>query len=143
QDKTGNVSYDPDNHELMTRLRAEKVDRVAMLMPPTTIHGDPSGKVLVIGWGSTRGAIEAAVSEARAEGMEVGSVHLRYLNPLPPDLGEVMSHFDHVIVPEINDGQLVMVLRARYLLPLQSLTKMKGLPFKAGEILEAIRNAAT
>ncbi len=143
QHKTGNVSYDPENHELMTRLRAEKVERVTQLIPATTIHGDESGDVLVIGWGSTRGAIEAAVSEARAEGKQVGSVHLRYLNPLPPDLGEVISRFDHLVVPEINDGQLVLVLRARYLLPFKSLTKMQGLPFKAGEILSAIRMATS
>ncbi|MDX1740033.1 MAG: 2-oxoacid:acceptor oxidoreductase subunit alpha [Rhodothermales bacterium] len=143
QDRTGNVSYDPQNHELMTRLRAEKVERVAQMIPELKVHGDPSGDVLVVGWGSTRGAIEAAVSEARASGRRVGSVHLRYLNPLPPDLGEVLSRFDHLIVPEINDGQLVMVLRARYLLPFKSLTKMQGLPFKSGEIVAAIEEAVT
>ena len=141
QDRTGNVSYDPENHELMTRLRAEKVERVSQLIPKTEVHGDESGDVLVIGWGSTRGAIEAAVSESRSQGRRVGSIHLRYLNPFPSDLGEVLSRFEHLIVPEINDGQLVMVLRARYLLPFRSLTKMKGLPFKAGEIVAAIEEA--
>jgi 2-oxoglutarate ferredoxin oxidoreductase subunit alpha len=140
RDRTGNVSYDPDNHALMTRLRAQKVEKVAQDIPKLAVHGDESGDVLVVGWGSTRGAIEAAVLEARSAGRRVGSVHLRYLNPLPPDLGEVLSRFDHLLVPEINAGQLVMVLRARYLLPFKSLTKMKGLPFKAGEIVDAIND---
>ncbi len=143
KDKTGNVSYDPMNHALMTRLRAEKVERVAKMIPKTAVHGDPDGDTLVIGWGSTRGAIEAAVSEARSRGRRVGSVHVRYLNPLPPDLGEVLSRFENLVVPEINDGQLVMILRARYLLPFQSLTKVQGLSFKAGEILDAIEQASS
>ncbi len=143
QDRTGNVSYDPQNHERMTRLRAEKVERVAQMIPKLEVHGDPSGDVLVIGWGSTRGAIEAAVSEVRESGKRVGSIHLRYLNPLPSDLGEVLSRFDHLIVPEINDGQLVVVLRDRFLLPFKSLTKMQGLPFKSGEIVAAIEEAAS
>jgi 2-oxoglutarate ferredoxin oxidoreductase subunit alpha len=143
QDKTGNVSYDPENHELMTRLRAEKVERVTDIIPKTVVHGDESGDVLVVGWGSTRGAIEAAVVEARKTGKRVGSINLRFLNPLPSDLGEVLSRFEHLIVPEINDGQLVMVLRARFLLPFKSVTKMQGQPFKSSEIVSAIEDASS
>ena len=137
---TGGVSYDPENHQAMTRLRAEKVERVQTEMPPTEVGGDTEGDVLVIGWGSTKGAIEAAVKEARAGGRSVGRVHLRWLNPLPPDLGEILDRFEHVLVPELNNGQLVHVLRDRFLRPVDSLAKIQGLPFKASEITNRIRD---
>ncbi len=137
--ETGGVSYDPENHEAMTKLRAAKVERVTQEIPPTEVLGDAEGDVLVVGWGSTRGSIEAAVDVARAEGLKVGRVHLRWLSPLPPDLGEVFDRFEHLLVPELNNGQLVHVLRDRFLRPVESLAKIQGLPFKASEITARIR----
>ena len=138
QHETGNVSYDPDNHEFMTKLRAEKVERVTQEIAPTTVHGDDAGGVLVIGWGSTQGAIEAAVDRLRERGLAVGSIQLRFISPMPPDLGEVFSRFDHLLVPELNNGQLVRLLRDRFLLPFVPLNKIQGQPFKASEIEDAV-----
>lgn len=138
QHETGNVSYDPENHELMTKLRAAKVERVTQDIPPTPIHGDDSGTVLLIGWGSTKGAIEAAVDRAHERGLAVSSIHLRFISPLPSDLGEIFSRFDHLLVPELNNGQLVRLLRDRFLLPFVPLNKIQGQPFKASEIEDAI-----
>jgi 2-oxoglutarate/2-oxoacid ferredoxin oxidoreductase subunit alpha len=132
--ETGGVSYDPDNHEAMTHLRASKVARVATEIPPLDVHGDLAGDVLVVGWGSTYGAITAAMNRARQAGHRVGHVHLRWINPLPSDLEEVLDRFDHVLVPELNAGQLVKVLRERFLRHFEPLTKIQGLPFKAAEI---------
>ncbi len=143
QHETGNVSYDPANHEFMVKLRAEKVERVTQDIPPTKIYGEASGDVLVVGWGSTRGTVEAAVERARAKGLKVGSIHLRYISPLPPDLGEIFGRFEHLLVPEINDGQLVRVLRDRFLLPFVPLNKIQGLPFKASEIVAKIEELLT
>ncbi|MEM1126247.1 MAG: 2-oxoacid:acceptor oxidoreductase subunit alpha [Bacteroidota bacterium] len=140
QHETGNVSYDPDNHQHMVKLRAEKVARIANHLPPSQIKGADEGDVLVIGWGSTRGAIEQAVERLRADGVAVSHVHLRWLNPLPQDLGEILPRFDQWLVPELNDGQLVRVLRAEYLLPFESLSKIKGLPFTVAEIESKIRS---
>ncbi len=137
--ETGSVSYDPENHEAMTRLRAAKVQRVQQEIPPTEVYGDATGDVLVVGWGSTRGAIQAAVKAARAEGLRVGHVHLRWLNPLPPDLGDILDRFEQILVPELNDGQLVRVLRDRFLRPAESLAKIQGLPFKTSEITARLR----
>ena len=134
QHETGNVSYNPANHQFMVRLRAEKVERVARRLPPTSVYGDASGDVLVIGWGSTKGSIEAAVERVRSRGQQVGAVHLRWLNPLPPDLGEIFGRFERLLVPELNNGQLVRVLRDRFLLPFVSLSKIQGTPFRASEI---------
>ncbi len=134
QHETGNVSYDPENHQFMTRLRADKVERVANEIPPIDVHGAKEGDLLVVGWGSTRGAIEAAVDRAVAAGHRVGSAHLRFVRPLPSDLGEVMSRFKHVLVPELNDGQLVRILRDRYLLPIHAYNKVMGLPFGPAEL---------
>ena len=136
---TGGVSYDPENHQAMTRLRAEKVERVQQEIPPTEVGGDAEGNVLVVGWGSTKGAIESAVKTVRAGGRRVGRVHLRWLSPLPPDLGAIMDRFEHILVPELNNGQLVHVLRDRFLRPVESLAKIQGLPFKASEIAARIR----
>jgi len=136
--ETGNVSYDPDNHEFMTKLRAEKVERVARSIPPTQVYGAEAGDLLVIGWGSTRGAIESAVDRVRERGQRVGTIHLRYLNPFPPDLEAILGRFQHLLVPEINNGQLVRILRDRYLLPFIPLNRIQGQPFKASEIEEKI-----
>jgi 2-oxoglutarate ferredoxin oxidoreductase subunit alpha len=131
---TGGVSYDPDNHDTMVRTRAEKVARIAKDIPPTQVNGDASGDVLVVGWGSTHGAITQAVDRVRATGKKVSSVHLRYLNPLPSDLGDVLKRFKKVLVPEMNLGQLVKVLRSIYLVDAKSLTKVQGKPWKVSEL---------
>ncbi len=138
---TGDVSYDPDNHDLMVRLRAEKVRRVAQEIPPTTVHGPAAGDLLVVGWGGTYGAIMAAVEEAQADGLSVASVHLRYLNPLPPDLGQVLRQYRRVLVPEINLGQLVRVLRAEYLVDAVGFHRVRGAPLATQDIREAIGQA--
>ena len=134
QDITGNVSYDPANHEHMVRLRADKIDRIANDLPPTEVYGDPSGKVLVVGWGSTYGSITSAVEKLRAEGKAVSSIHLRHLSPLPHDVGEILLRFEHVLVPEMNLGQLAMMLRAKYLVNAIPFSKVQGRPFKISEI---------
>jgi 2-oxoglutarate ferredoxin oxidoreductase subunit alpha len=138
QDVTGNVSYDPDNHDLMVRLRAEKVRRVAQDIPPTTINGPAAGDVLVVGWGGTYGAITAAVEDARAAGGLVASVHLRHLSPLPPDLGQILRQYRRVLVPEINSGQLVRVLRAEYLVDAVGFNRVRGVPLASQDIRETI-----
>jgi 2-oxoglutarate ferredoxin oxidoreductase subunit alpha len=134
QDITGNVSYDPENHERMVRLRAEKVARIVQDIPPLKVQGDPTGDLLVVGWGSTYGAIKTAVDHSRAKGTKVSMVHLRYLNPLPSNLGEILSRFKKVLVPELNLGQLLKVLRAHYLVDAVGLNKVQGQPFKVSEI---------
>ena len=138
QHVTGNVSYDPDNHDLMVRLRAEKVRRVAQEIPPTSINGPAGGDLLVVGWGGTYGAITAAVEEAQAAGRSVASIHLRHLSPLPPDLGQILRQYRRVLVPEINSGQLVRVLRAEYLVDAVGYNRVRGLPLSTEEIRETI-----
>jgi 2-oxoglutarate ferredoxin oxidoreductase subunit alpha len=138
QDVTGNVSYDPDNHDLMVRLRAEKVRRVAQEIPPTTINGPAGGDLLVVGWGGTYGTITAAVEEAQAAGKSVASIHLRHMNPLPPDLGQILRQYRRVLVPEINSGQLVRVLRAEYLVDAVGFNRVRGVPLATQDIVEAI-----
>ncbi|HET7509571.1 MAG TPA: 2-oxoacid:acceptor oxidoreductase subunit alpha, partial [Solirubrobacterales bacterium] len=138
EDVTGNVSYDPENHERMVHLRAEKVARIAREIPPLAVHGEDSGPLLVLGWGSTSGAITGAVQTARRQGLRVSRAHLRHLNPFPANLGEVLARFERVLVPEMNLGQLALLLRARYLKDIESLTKVQGQPFTRHEILERI-----
>lgn len=138
QDITGNISYDAANHERMTKLRAQKIATIADSLPPTAIYGDQAGDLLIIGWGSTRGAIEGAVKELRTEGKTVGHVHLRYLNPLPKDLAEIMSRFKHVLVPELNCGQLLSVLRAKFAMDLKGFSKVQGQPLKIRELKEEV-----
>jgi len=139
EDRTGNVSYDPDNHQRMTDLRAEKVERVALDIPVLEVDGDPEGELLVLGWGSTEGAIIGAVIKARKAGLRVSRAHLRYLNPFPRNLDAVLAKFNQVLVPEMNMGQLAMLLRARSLKNIQSFPKVQGLPFMRQEIYEKIR----
>jgi len=131
---TGNVSYNPENNERMIRLRAEKVARIAAEIPPIEVDGPDSGDVLVVGWGGTFGAITAAVRGAREDGKAVSSIHLRYLNPFPSDLGEILRRFDKILVPEINEGQLVRLLRAEFLVPAVAMNKVRGQPFLIEEI---------
>ncbi|MEQ9103293.1 MAG: 2-oxoacid:acceptor oxidoreductase subunit alpha [Rhodothermales bacterium] len=137
-DVTGNVSYDPMNHEHMTHIRAAKVERIVQEIPPTELYGDEEGEVLVVGWGSTRGAIEAAVTRVRDEGHRVGAMHLRYLNPLPADLEPIFGRFRRLLVPEMNNGQMVRILRDRFLLPFEPLNKIQGRPFGPSEIQRKI-----
>ncbi len=139
EEVTGNVSYDPVNHERMVHLRAEKVARIANDIPPVEVVGDDSGELLVLGWGSTSGAITGAVNVARKSGLKVSRAHLRHLNPFPANLGEVLSRFDKVLVPEMNLGQLALLLRARYLKDVITLSKVQGQPFRRQEILQKIQ----
>jgi 2-oxoglutarate ferredoxin oxidoreductase subunit alpha len=134
-DKTGNISYDPANHDFMVRTRQAKVDGIAASLPPTEAE-DPDGgaRVAVIGWGSTYGPIGAACRQIRSSGQPIAQVHLRHLNPLPADLGEILARYDRVICPEMNLGQLAMVLRAKFLIDVHSHTQVRGLPFRAAEL---------
>jgi 2-oxoglutarate ferredoxin oxidoreductase subunit alpha len=142
-DGHGNISYDPANHDLMVRTRQAKVDRIAASLPPLEVD-DPSGppgsgaKVLVLGWGSTYGPIGAACRRVRNAGMDVAQLHLRHLNPLPQDLGDILKRYDAVMVPEMNLGQLSMIVRARYLVDAVGYNQVRGLPLKAAELAEAI-----
>jgi 2-oxoglutarate ferredoxin oxidoreductase subunit alpha len=134
QDGSGNISYDPLNHERMVHLRAQKVEAIAADVPDVVPAGDPDGDLLVVGWGSTYGAITAALRGARAKGRRVGHVHLRHLNPLPRNLGAVLGRYRKVLVPELNLGQLHWMLRAKYLVDAISYPKVQGKPFKQSEL---------
>jgi 2-oxoglutarate ferredoxin oxidoreductase subunit alpha len=135
---TGNVSYDPANHQLMTDTRAWKVANIANDIPVVEVDGDQGAKILILGWGSTFGSIRAAARRARLEGHEVATAHLRYLNPLPNNLGDVLRSYDKILIPELNTGQLLKVIRAEYLLDAVGLNKVAGEPFKVTEITEKI-----
>jgi len=136
---TGNVSYDPENHGEMTRIRQAKVDRLALDIPEAQVDGDSSGKLLVLGWGSTEGAITGAVNMVRREGLTVSRLHLRYINPFPRNLGQILESFERVLLPEMNSGQLAMLLRARFLKDIQTFAKVEGRPFSRHEIVEKIQ----
>ena len=138
QDVTGNINYEPLNHEHMVRLRAAKVEAVANDIPDVVPEGDPDGDLLIVAWGSTHGPITAGLQAQRAKGRRIGHVHLRHLNPLPTNLGEVIKRYKKVLVPEMNMGQLVMVLRAKYLVDAQGYNKIQGKPFKQSEIEQKI-----
>jgi 2-oxoglutarate ferredoxin oxidoreductase subunit alpha len=142
-DGAGNVSYEPLNHERMVRLRAEKVERVALDIPLVEPVGDTEGGLLVVGWGSTYGAITGAIRRARAEGRRVSHVHLRHLNPMPRNLGEVLARFDRILCPEMNMGQLSFLLQGRFLREITAFTKIQGQPFKESEMLDRIRDLTT
>lgn len=138
EDGTGNISYDPLNHEKMVRLRAEKVRKVVEGVPPLDLsNGVESGDLLILGWGSTYGAIKTAVNELCAEGQCVGHVHLRYLFPFRKELGELISRFKRVLIPEMNSGQLRQLIRAEFLVDAKGLNKIQGMPFTAAEIKAA------
>jgi len=142
QHLTGNVSYDPENHQQMCELRAEKVRRVQDVIGPTEVYGDEGG-LLVLSWGSTYGACRAAVETARANGTEVGHAHLRWLNPLPSDLGPILGRYDKVLVPELNLGQLSRLVRAEFLVDAIPLSKIQGQPFLTREVLKGIEAFAS
>src|SRR6478735_5669213 len=138
-DGHGNISYDPGNHDYMVRIRQAKIDRIADSLPPLEVD-DPSGraKVLVLGWGSTYGPIGAACRRVRKAGHDVAQVHLRHLNPFPNDLGEILKQYDAVMIPEMNLGQLSLLIRAKYLVDVVGYNHVRGLPLKAAELAEAI-----
>jgi 2-oxoglutarate/2-oxoacid ferredoxin oxidoreductase subunit alpha len=141
EDKTGNISYDPANHDLMIRTRQAKVDAVARSIPPVEVD-DPDGtaKVLVLGWGSTYGPIGAGVRRVRRVGGKVAQAHLRHLNPFPDNLGDVLRSYDKVLVPEMNLGQLALLLRSKYLVDVVSYAQVRGMPLGAAELAEVIGN---
>ncbi len=143
-DRTGAISYDPDNHDRMVRLRQAKVDAVANDIAPTEVDdpgvesGDPA-RLLVLGWGSTYGTIGAAVRRVRRDGLAVAQAHVRHLNPLPSDLGDILGRYERVVVPEMNLGQLAMLLRAKFLVDVRSENQVRGLPFKAAGLADVLR----
>ena len=139
QDGTGNVNYDPANHEFMTRLRAEKIANIANDIPLVEVDDETGdAEVLVVGWGSTWGSVKAAVRRIRAADKKVASAQLIHLNPFPRNLGEVLARYPKVLVPEMNLGQLSMLLRARYLVDAIGYNQVRGLPFTAEEIADVI-----
>jgi 2-oxoglutarate ferredoxin oxidoreductase subunit alpha len=142
EDGTGNISYNPDNHERMTRLRAAKVAGIADDIPPVEVTGDvDDAEILVLGWGSTWGAISGAVDRTRARGHKVAQAHLRHRNPFPANLGEVVAAYPRVLIPEMNLGQLSVLVRSRFLVDAQTVSKVRGVPFTAGELEQAILGA--
>jgi 2-oxoglutarate/2-oxoacid ferredoxin oxidoreductase subunit alpha len=141
QNITGNISYEPENHELMVKLREEKVERIANFIPHQQMDsGQESGDILVIGWGSTYGAIKSAVHQMQAEGISVSHAHLRYLRPFPGNLGEIISRFKKVLVPEINNGQLIKIVRDKYLVDAKGYNKIMGVPITKSEMIREIKN---
>ncbi len=139
QNITGNVNYEPDNHDFMVRLRAEKILRMQQDIPDLDVFGPQTGKVLVLGWGSTYGAITTAVEQLQEQGQSVSSAHLRHLNPFPKNLGEVLKRFEKVIIPELNLGQLAMLVRAQFLVDAVSYSQVKGKPFKVSSLVNKIK----
>jgi 2-oxoglutarate ferredoxin oxidoreductase subunit alpha len=138
QDVTGNVNYEPLNHEKMVRIRAAKVEAIVQDVPNVLPNGDPEGDLLIVSWGSTYGSITQSVKEQRAKGRKIGHLHLRYLNPLPGNVGEILKRYKKVLVPELNMGQLLWVLRAKYLVNAVGLNKIQGRPFKQAELDQKI-----
>ncbi len=140
QNITGNISYDPENHQLMVKIRQEKVDKIAEYIPEQKLDNGPEkGKVLVLGWGSTYGAIKSAVIDLLAEGHQVSHAHLRYVRPFPKNLGDILKTFDHVLIPELNNGQLIKIIRDQYLVDAKGYNKIMGVPFTKHEMLEEIK----
>lgn len=141
-DGTGNVNYDPVNHEKMVRIREEKIAKIEQEVPPLKVFGDSAGEILLVGWGSTFGAITSAVEQLRKTGLSISSIHLKYLNPFPGNLGAILKNFETVIAPEMNTGQLAAILRSRFLVDVKSISKIKGQPFKIQEIVDGILKIA-
>ena len=140
QNITGNVSYDPENHQLMVKLRQEKIDKIAEYIPEQKFDDGPDeGKILVLGWGSTYGAIKSAVAELLKEGHSVSHVHLRYVRPFPKNLGDIIKGFEHVLIPELNNGQLIKIIRDQYLTDAKGYNKIMGIPFTKHELVEEIK----
>lgn len=139
QNITGNISYEPENHELMVKIRQEKIDKIASYIPLQKLDSGPEkGKVLVLGWGSTYGSIKSACAELQQKGLEVSHAHLRYVRPLPSNLRDILKNFEHILIPELNNGQLIKIIRDVYLADAKGLNKIMGIPFTKGELVEAI-----
>ena len=140
QNITGNVNYEPENHQLMIKIRQEKVDKIAEYIPEQKLDSGPEkGKILVLGWGSTYGAIKSAVSELQAEGYAVSHAHVRYMRPFPKNLGDLLKNFEHVLVPEINNGQLIKILRDVYFVDAKGYNKIMGIPITKTELVMKLR----
>jgi 2-oxoglutarate/2-oxoacid ferredoxin oxidoreductase subunit alpha len=137
---TGNVSYDPENHQLMVKIRQEKVDKIAFNIPEQKLDNGPdTGKLLVLGWGSTYGVIKTAVAELLAEGHSIAHAHIRYLRPFPRNLGEILKKYDTVLIPEINNGQLIKIIRDKYMIDAKAYNKIMGVPITKAELLEEFK----
>jgi 2-oxoglutarate ferredoxin oxidoreductase subunit alpha len=140
QNITGNVSYDPDNHQLMVKIREEKVEKIAQYIPEQKLDNGPAkGKVLVLGWGSTYGAIKSAVNDLLIEGYPVAHAHLRYVRPFPKNLGNILRNYEHVLIPEINNGQLIKIIRDKYLVDAKGYNKIMGIPITKGELIDEVK----
>lgn len=140
QNITGNVSYDPENHQLMVKIREEKVEKIAEDIPEQHLDSGPEkGKILVLGWGSTYGVIKSTVAELLLHGHEVSHAHIRYLRPFPSNLGSIIKNFEHILIPEINNGQLIKIIRDKYLVDAKGYNKIMGVPITKGELTEVIR----
>ena len=140
QNITGNISYDPENHQLMVKIRQEKVDKIAEYIPEQKLDSGPEkGKVLVIGWGSTYGSIKSACLQLQATGASVSHAHIRYIRPFPKNLGDIIQNFDKVLIPELNNGQLVKIIRDQYLVDAEGYNKIMGIPFTKTELVEKIK----
>jgi 2-oxoglutarate ferredoxin oxidoreductase subunit alpha len=135
---TGDVSYDPQNHHDMCRIREEKIKKIANEIPELEVMGDKDADILVAGWGGTYGAITDAVTDLREKGYKVAQVHFKYINPMPKNTEEVLKNYKHVLVPEINFGQLAMILKSEYLIPVHQFNLVRGLPFKSTEIEDKV-----
>ena len=139
QHETGNISYEAQNHEFMVHMREAKVEKVADYIPEQKIEvGTEKGKLLILGWGSTFGAIKSAVLQARSKGYDVSHAQLRYIKPFPKNLGEILYNFEHILIPEMNSGQLIRIIRDKFLIPAKGLNKVQGMPFAAEEIYNKI-----
>ncbi len=140
QNITGNISYDPENHQLMVKIRQEKVDKIADYIPLQKLDsGADKGDILVLGWGSTYGAIKSAVNELQQQGISVSHAHLRYLRPFPKNMGDILKNFKHVLIPEINNGQLIKIIRDQYLIDAKGYNKIMGVPITKTEMIEKIK----
>jgi 2-oxoglutarate/2-oxoacid ferredoxin oxidoreductase subunit alpha len=142
EENTGNVSYNPENHQKMTNLRQAKVDKIADFIPLQSVDsGNEKGDVLILGWGSTYGSIRTAARELREEGIDISHAHIKYLNPFPKNLGELIENFNHILVPEMNSGQLVKMIRDKYFVDAVGINKVKGRPFFVDELKRQIKDA--
>jgi 2-oxoglutarate ferredoxin oxidoreductase subunit alpha len=139
EDITGNVSYDPENHQHMTNVRAQKVENAAKLIGEQSVQGPDSGELLVVSWGGTYGACATAVQQCQNEGMSIAHTHLRWLNPFPANLEAILKNYKTVLVPELNTGQLRMLLRSRYGVDAVGYNKVKGKPFGVAELLDVFK----
>jgi 2-oxoglutarate ferredoxin oxidoreductase subunit alpha len=140
QDVTGNINYEPENHQHMVKTRQKKIDLIANYIPEQKLDsGAEKGKVLVLGWGSTYGTIKSACKELQDQGFAVSHAHLRYVRPFPKNLGDILKNFDHVLIPEINNGQLIKIIRDVYFVDAKGYNKIMGIPITKGELVEEIK----